>query len=106
MNLSVGNQQKVVLGKWLFTDPDVLILDEPTRGIDVGAKYEIYTLIARLADEGKCVIVISSEMPELLGITDRIYVMNEGSFVAEMPTAEASQEKIMRAIMKVDRSEQ
>jgi putative multiple sugar transport system ATP-binding protein len=100
VNLSGGNQQKVVIGKWLFTNPEVLILDEPTRGIDVGAKYEIYTLIAQLAAEGKCVIVISSEMPELLGITDRIYVMNEGAFVAEMPTADASQEKIMRAIMK------
>ncbi len=100
VNLSGGNQQKVVLGKWLFTNPEVLILDEPTRGIDVGAKYEIYTLIAQMAAEGKCVIVISSEMPELLGITDRIYVMNEGRFVAEMPTAEASQEKIMRAIVK------
>ncbi len=100
LNLSGGNQQKVVLGKWLFTRPEVLILDEPTRGIDVGAKYEIYTLIAQLAAEGKCVIVISSEMPELLGITDRLYVMNEGRFVAEMPTAEASQEKIMRAIVK------
>jgi len=100
VNLSGGNQQKVVLGKWLFTNPEVLILDEPTRGIDVGAKYEIYTLIAQMAAEGKCVIVISSEMPELLGITDRMYVMNEGRFVAEMPTAEASQEKIMRAIVK------
>jgi putative multiple sugar transport system ATP-binding protein len=100
VNLSGGNQQKVVLGKWLFTNPEVLILDEPTRGIDVGAKYEIYTLIAQMAAEGKCVIVISSEMPELLGITDRIYVMNEGRFVAEMPTSEASQEKIMRAIVK------
>ncbi|MDR7151648.1 putative multiple sugar transport system ATP-binding protein [Hydrogenophaga palleronii] len=100
LNLSGGNQQKVVLGKWLFTRPEVLILDEPTRGIDVGAKYEIYTLIAQLAAEGKCVIVISSEMPELLGITDRLYVMNEGRFVAEMATAEASQEKIMRAIVK------
>ncbi len=100
VNLSGGNQQKVVLGKWLFTNPEVLILDEPTRGIDVGAKYEIYTLIAQMAAEGKCVIVISSEMPELLGITDRIYVMNEGRFVAEMPTSEASQERIMRAIVK------
>jgi len=100
VNLSGGNQQKVVLGKWLFTDPEILILDEPTRGIDVGAKYEIYTLMAQLAAEGKCIIVISSEMPELLGMTDRIYVMNEGRFVAEMPTAQASQEKIMRAIMK------
>jgi putative multiple sugar transport system ATP-binding protein len=99
VNLSGGNQQKVVLSKWLFTDPEVLILDEPTRGIDVGAKYEIYTLIAQLAAEGKCVIVISSEMPELLGLSDRIYVMNEGHFVAEMPVAEASQEKIMRAIV-------
>ncbi|WP_440109184.1 multiple monosaccharide ABC transporter ATP-binding protein [Acidovorax sp. BL-A-41-H1] len=99
LHLSGGNQQKVVLSKWLFTSPQVLILDEPTRGIDVGAKYEIYALIAQLAAQGKCVIVISSEMPELLGISDRIYVMNEGRFVAEMPTAEASQEKIMRAIV-------
>ncbi|MES2941407.1 MAG: multiple monosaccharide ABC transporter ATP-binding protein [Pseudomonadota bacterium] len=102
LNLSGGNQQKVVLAKWLFTSPELLILDEPTRGIDVGAKYEIYTLIAQLAAEGKCVIVISSEMPELLGMSDRIYVMNEGRFVAEMPTSEASQEKIMRAIMKAN----
>lgn len=99
-NLSGGNQQKVVLSKWLFAEPEVLILDEPTRGIDVGAKYEIYTLIAQLAKEGKCIILISSEMPELLGMSDRIYVMNEGEFVAEMPVAEASQEKIMRAIVK------
>jgi putative multiple sugar transport system ATP-binding protein len=100
VNLSGGNQQKVVLSKWLFSGPDVLILDEPTRGIDVGAKYEIYGIINQLAEAGKAVIVISSEMPELLGITDRIYVMNEGRFVAEMPAREASQEKIMRAIMK------
>jgi putative multiple sugar transport system ATP-binding protein len=100
VNLSGGNQQKVVLSKWLFSGPEVLILDEPTRGIDVGAKYEIYGIINRLAEEGKAVIVISSEMPELLGISDRIYVMNEGKFVAEMPAKEASQEKIMRAIMK------
>jgi putative multiple sugar transport system ATP-binding protein len=99
-NLSGGNQQKVVLSKWLFSGPDVLILDEPTRGIDVGAKYEIYGIINQLAEAGKAVIVISSEMPELLGISDRIYVMNEGRFVAEMPAREASQEKIMRAIMK------
>ena len=99
-NLSGGNQQKVVLSKWLFADPDVLILDEPTRGIDVGAKYEIYTIIARLAAEGKAIIVISSELPELLGISDRIYVMNEGRIVGEMPAAEASQEKIMRAIVR------
>ncbi|WP_043705628.1 multiple monosaccharide ABC transporter ATP-binding protein [Leptothrix cholodnii] len=102
VHLSGGNQQKVVLSKWLFTEPEVLILDEPTRGIDVGAKYEIYTIIAQLAAEGKCVIVISSEMPELLGMSDRIYVMNEGRFVAEMPASEASQEKIMRAIVKVN----
>ena len=99
-NLSGGNQQKVVLSKWLFADPDVLILDEPTRGIDVGAKYEIYTIIARLAAEGKAVIVISSEMPELLGVSDRIYVMNEGRIVGEMAASEASQEKIMRAIVR------
>jgi putative multiple sugar transport system ATP-binding protein len=100
VNLSGGNQQKVVLAKWLFTGPEILILDEPTRGIDVGAKFEIYTIIARLAEEGKGIIVISSEMPELLGISDRIYVMNEGRMVGEMPTKEASQEKIMRAIMR------
>ncbi|WP_201400484.1 multiple monosaccharide ABC transporter ATP-binding protein [Kaistia sp. 32K] len=99
-NLSGGNQQKVVLSKWLFANPEVLILDEPTRGIDVGAKYEIYTIIARLAAEGKAIIVISSEMPELLGITDRIYVMNEGAIVGEMAASEASQEKIMRAIVR------
>ncbi|WP_374604910.1 multiple monosaccharide ABC transporter ATP-binding protein [Niveibacterium sp.] len=98
-NLSGGNQQKVVLSKWLFSEPEVLILDEPTRGIDVGAKFEIYSLMAQLAAEGKCIILISSEMPELLGMSDRIYVMNEGAFVAEMPAAEASQEKIMRAIV-------
>jgi putative multiple sugar transport system ATP-binding protein len=100
VNLSGGNQQKVVLSKWLFSGPDVLILDEPTRGIDVGAKYEIYGIINQLAEAGKAVIVISSEMPELLGISDRIYVMNEGRFVAEMAAKDASQEKIMRAIMK------
>jgi putative multiple sugar transport system ATP-binding protein len=99
LNLSGGNQQKVVLSKWLFADPRVLILDEPTRGIDVGAKYEIYSIINDLAADGRGVIVISSEMPELLGVCDRIYVMNEGRFVAEMPAAEASQESIMAAIM-------
>jgi putative multiple sugar transport system ATP-binding protein len=100
--LSGGNQQKVVLSKWLFSSPDMLILDEPTRGIDVGAKYEIYTIINRLADEGKGVLVISSEMPELLGICDRIYVMNEGRIVGEMSAKEASQEKIMRAIVHAE----
>jgi putative multiple sugar transport system ATP-binding protein len=99
-NLSGGNQQKVVVSKWLFANPDVLILDEPTRGIDVGAKYEIYTIIAKLAAEGKAIIVISSEMPELLGITDRIYVMSEGRIVGEMASADASQEKIMRSIVR------
>ncbi|HWX03804.1 multiple monosaccharide ABC transporter ATP-binding protein [Collimonas sp.] len=100
LNLSGGNQQKVVLSKWLFSNPDVLILDEPTRGIDVGAKYEIYTIISQLASEGKCIVMISSEMPELLGMCDRVYVMNEGSFVGELTAAEASQEKIMRAIVR------
>jgi putative multiple sugar transport system ATP-binding protein len=100
LNLSGGNQQKVVLSKWLFADPRVLILDEPTRGIDVGAKYEIYTIINELAASGRGVIVISSEMPELLGICDRIYVMNEGRFVDEMPAKDASQEKIMASIMR------
>ena len=99
VNLSGGNQQKVVLAKWLFADPEVLILDEPTRGIDVGAKFEIYTLMAELAAAGKCVVMISSEMPELLGLCDRIYVMNEGRFVGEFAGAEASQEKIMRSIV-------
>lgn len=100
VNLSGGNQQKVVLSKWLFANPDILILDEPTRGIDVGAKYEIYTIINRLASEEKGVIMISSEMPELLGVCDRIYVMSDGKIVGEMPAREASQEKIMTAIMK------
>lgn len=100
VNLSGGNQQKVVLSKWLFTQPKVLILDEPTRGIDVGAKYEIYSIINELADGGRGVLMISSEMPELLGLCDRIYVMNEGRFVGEFQRAEASQEAIMRAIMR------
>ncbi len=99
LNLSGGNQQKVVLSKWLFSGPEVLILDEPTRGIDVGAKYEIYTLINALADQGKGVLMISSEMPELLGMCDRIYVMNEGALVGELAAAEASQERIMRMIL-------
>lgn len=100
VNLSGGNQQKVVLSKWLFTNPEVLILDEPTRGIDVGAKFEIYSIINQLAAEGKGILMISSEMPELLGTCDRIYVMNEGRIVAELSKAEASQESIMRAIMR------
>lgn len=99
-NLSGGNQQKVCVAKWLFSQPDVLFLDEPTRGIDVGAKYEIYTIINQLADEGKCVVVISSELPEILGISDRIYIMNEGEFVGEMDIEEASQESIMSCIIQ------
>ncbi len=99
-NLSGGNQQKVVLSKWLFSEPEVLILDEPTRGIDVGAKYEIYNIINQVVATGKCVVMISSEMPELLGMCDRVYVMNEGRFVGEFTAEEVSQEKIMRAIMR------
>ena len=99
-NLSGGNQQKVLLSKWMFADPDVLILDEPTRGIDVGAKYEIYCIMNDMAAQGKSVVMISSELPELLGMCDRIYVMNEGSLVAEMESAEATQEKIMAAILR------
>ncbi|WP_296664467.1 MULTISPECIES: multiple monosaccharide ABC transporter ATP-binding protein [unclassified Treponema] len=98
-NLSGGNMQKVLLGKWLFADPDILILDEPTRGIDVGAKYEIYCIINRMVAEGKSVILISSEMPEVLGMSDRIYVMNEGRMIAEMDAKDASQEKIMSCII-------
>jgi len=93
--LSGGNQQKVVLSKWIFADPDVLILDEPTRGIDVGAKYEIYTIINRLADEGKAVIVISSELPELLGICDRIYALSQGRITGEVSREDATQETLM-----------
>jgi len=93
--LSGGNQQKVVLSKWIYSDPDVLILDEPTRGIDVGAKYEIYTIINRLASEGKGVIVISSELPELLGICDRIYAISEGRITGELPIAEATPEALL-----------
>ena len=96
IKLSGGNQQKVVLAKWLFTDPDLLILDEPTRGIDVGAKYEIYGIIQRLADQGKGVIVISSELPELLGISDRIYTIFEGAITAVVDKSEATQESLMR----------
>lgn len=99
LNLSGGNQQKVVLSKWLFANPEILILDEPTRGIDVGAKYEIYTIINQLASEGKGIIFISSELPEILGICDRIYVMRDGKIVGEMPAREASQEKVMKYIM-------
>ena len=103
-NLSGGNQQKVLLAKWMFADPEVLILDEPTRGIDVGAKYEIYCIMNDLVSQGKSVIMISSEMPELLGMCDRIYVMNEGKLVAEMDSSEASQESIMAAILRSDKN--
>ncbi len=100
VNLSGGNQQKVVLSKWLFTDPRVLILDEPTRGIDVGAKFEIYNIMNELAEQGRGIIMISSEMPELLGMCDRIYVMSEGRFVGELSQREASQERIMAMILQ------
>jgi len=93
--LSGGNQQKVVLSKWLLTDPDVLILDEPTRGIDVGAKFEIYTIINRLVAAGKAVVVISSELPELLGICDRIYTLSAGRITGQVPVREATQERLM-----------
>ena len=98
-NLSGGNQQKVLLSKWMFAEPDVLILDEPTRGIDVGAKYEIYSIMNQMVAEGKAVVMISSELPELLGMCDRIYVMNEGEIVGEFKAEEATQEKIMSAIL-------
>jgi putative multiple sugar transport system ATP-binding protein len=99
MHLSGGNQQKVVLAKWLFTEPRVLILDEPTRGIDVGAKYEIYTIIAQLAAQGQSILMISSELPELLGMCDRIMVLDQGRKVADFPIHEATQERIMTAIL-------
>ena len=102
-NLSGGNQQKVLLSKWMFAEPDVLILDEPTRGIDVGAKYEIYCIMNDMVAQGKAVVMISSELPELLGMCDRIYVMNEGSMVAEFDGKEATQEKIMGAILSTDK---
>ena len=99
-NLSGGNQQKVVLSKWIFSGPDLLILDEPTRGIDVGAKYEIYSIINELADSGKGILMISSELPELLGMCDRIYVMSEGRFTGEMRRENATQEALMRLMTK------
>ena len=104
-NLSGGNMQKVLLGKWLFAEPDILILDEPTRGIDVGAKYEIYCIINRMVAEGKSVIMISSEMPEILGMCDRIYVMNEGKMIAEMDGKDATQEKIMTEIINAGKND-
>lgn len=105
-NLSGGNQQKVLLAKWMFADPDILLLDEPTRGIDVGAKYEIYCIMNHLVRDGKSVVMISSEMPELLGMCDRIYVMNEGRIVGELASAEATQERIMSCILQSDKMNQ
>ena len=104
-SLSGGNQQKVVLAKWMLTQPDVLILDEPTRGIDVGAKYEIYCVINDLAKAGKAVIVISSEMPEIIGTCDRVYVLNEGEIAGELSSDDVSQERIMQCIMAHNRKE-
>lgn len=101
-HLSGGNQQKVMLAKWMFTDADIIIIDEPTRGIDVGAKYEIYNILGQLAQSGKTIVMISSEMSELLGMCDRLYVMNEGSIIDEMPVKDATREKIMEAILKHD----
>lgn len=101
-SLSGGNQQKVLLSKWMFTDPEILILDEPTRGIDVGAKYEIYCIINQLVAEGKSVIMISSELPEVLGMSDRIYVLNEGKIVGEFDRKDATQEKIMASILSTN----
>ncbi len=102
-NLSGGNQQKVLLGKWMFSMPDIMMLDEPTRGVDVGAKYEIYSIINDLVSQGKAVLMISSELPELLGMCDRIYVMVEGRIVGEMPRAQATQENIMDLIMQASK---
>jgi putative multiple sugar transport system ATP-binding protein len=104
-NLSGGNQQKVLLAKWMFTDPDILILDEPTRGIDVGAKYEIYCIINDLVAAGKSVIMISSELPEVIGMSDRIYIMNESRIVGEMQASEATQVNIMASILQSGRGE-
>ncbi|HHX66481.1 MAG: multiple monosaccharide ABC transporter ATP-binding protein [Miniphocaeibacter sp.] len=103
--LSGGNQQKIMLARWIYSDPDLLILDEPTRGIDVGAKYEIYNIINELVEEGRSVIVISSEMPEIIGISDRVYVMNEGKIVGELNKESLSQENIMKSIMQSTKGE-
>lgn len=102
-NLSGGNQQKVLVSKWMFTDPDVLFLDEPTRGIDVGAKYEIYCIMNDLVASGKAVVMISSDLQEVLGMCDRIYVMYEGKIIGELPRAEASQEIIMSMILSASK---
>ena len=103
MNLSGGNQQKVSLGKWLFTNPKILILDEPTRGIDVGAKYEIYSIMNQLVEkEGYSIIMISSELPEILGMSDRIYVMAEGMITGELTAGEATEHRIMAMATKTE----
>lgn len=104
-NLSGGNQQKTLIGKWMFARPDIMMLDEPTRGIDVNAKYEIYTIINELVAAGKCVLMISSELPELIGMCDRIYVMCEGRIVGEVLRGQASQEHIMNLIMQASKGE-
>jgi inositol transport system ATP-binding protein len=102
--LSGGNQQKVVLSKWMLREPDILILDEPTRGIDVGAKFEIYKLMTNLVKEGKSIVMVSSELPELIGMCDRIYVMAGGEITGELERAEFSQETIMRYAMNILRA--
>jgi putative multiple sugar transport system ATP-binding protein len=99
-NLSGGNQQKVLVSKWMFTDSDILFMDEPTRGIDVGAKYEIYCIVNQLVSEGKSILFISSELPELIGMCDRIYIMNEGKMVGQVSKEDATQEYIMGQILK------
>lgn len=104
-NLSGGNQQKVLLGKWIYSKPDILLMDEPTRGVDVGAKYEIYQIINDLAQQGKAILFISSELPEILGMCDRIYVMSEGKIIAEFDKGEATQEGIMNCIMQASKGE-
>ncbi len=103
-NLSGGNQQKVLVAKWMYAQPEIMMLDEPTRGIDVGAKYEIYCIINDMAAEGKSILMVSSELPELLGMCDRIYVMCESKLVGELPAAEANQEIIMQMIMEASKS--
>ena len=100
-NLSGGNQQKVSVAKWLFAKPEILILDEPTRGIDVGAKYEIYTIMNRLIEQGMSIIMISSELPEVLGMSDRVYIVSAGRISGELPIEEATQEKIMHGNVSV-----
>jgi putative multiple sugar transport system ATP-binding protein len=104
VKLSGGNQQKVVLAKWMFTDPDLLILDEPTRGIDVGAKFEIYGIIQRLVAQGKGVVVISSELPELIGLCDRIYTVFEGTITGDVARGDADPELLMKQMTATKKS--